>query len=378
MLRFTRARLLSVFCLGVVQSALGPHLLQASEAGAVPRPADVLATMERVADYQLAHPYTKAPATDWTNGAFYTGLMATAEISSSPRFHDAMVKIGEQLEWKDGPLPYHADDQCIGQSYVELWQRDHDPKMIAGVKERCDSILAHPKSSSLDFDKAKNPERSDRWSWCDALFMAPPAWMKLTQATGDQRYFDFAVKEWWVTSDYLYDKAEHLYFRDSTFFDKKEANGKKVFWARGNGWVLAGLARVLTVMPANYPGRARFEQQYREMAEKIASLQQPDGFWRVSLLDPASFPAQESSGTGFFCFGLAWGVNHGLLDRATYTPVVLKAWKALNECVSDEGRLTHVQVVAGSPKPFPADSTMPYGVGAFLLSGREIYRMGQK
>jgi rhamnogalacturonyl hydrolase YesR len=337
-------------------------------------PAVVLSTMERVADWQLAHPASPDP-TDWTQAAGYAGMMALAGISESPRFRDAMLRMGEANRWQLGPRPYHADDHCVGQTYAELFRERRDPTMIAPLKERFDWILANPKDDNLDFDAAKNPDRLDRWSWCDALFMAPPAWLKLWQATGDAAYLDYAVRKWWVTSDYLYDRKEHLYYRDSTQFAKREANGKKVFWSRGNGWVLAGLARVLDVLPADHPSRDRFVRQYREMSKRIASLQQPDGLWRSSLLDPRGYPLQESSGSAFYCYGLAWGVNRGLLERNRYAPKVLKAWAALGACVDGDGRLTHVQPVGYDPRKFDPESTAPYGVGAFLLAGSEVHRM---
>ena len=210
---------------------------------------------------------------------------------------------------------------------------------------------------------------------CDSLYMAPPAWARLAALTGKTAYLDYMVDHWWKTSAYLYDKDEHLYYRDSTYFGKKEANGQKVFWSRGNGWVLGGLVRVLENLPANHPARPRFEQQFREMAARVVALQQPDGFWHSSLLDPASFPAKEASGTGFFCYGLLWGVNHGLLDRREYLPVALKAWDALTACVQPDGKLIHVQPIGADPKKFDENSTEPYGVGAFLLAGCEVYRL---
>ena len=104
----------------------------------------------------------------------------------------------------------------------------------------------------------------------------------------------------------------------AAFLEKREKNGRKIFWSRGNGWVLAGLVRVLELLPADHPSRPRFEQQFREMSEKILSCQQSDGFWRSSLLDPENYKMQETSGTGFYCFAFAWGINHGLLDRARF------------------------------------------------------------
>lgn len=283
--------------------------------------------------------------------------------------------MGEGNAWKLGARMYHADDQCVGQTYVELWQRYHDDQMIAPMRAQFDDILAHPRNlPTLEF---KQKGVQDLWSWCDSLFMAPPAWVRLAAAAHDERYLNFAVTNWWRTSDYLYDPSEHLFFRDSTYFTKREANGAKVFWSRGNGWVMGGLVRVLEYLPKNHPDRARFEQQFKDMAAKILTCQQPDGLWRASLLDPQSYPLKETSGSGFYTYALAWGINHGLLDRATYEPAVLKAWLALVNCVSPEGKLTHVQPIGADPRHFPADATEVYGVGAFLLAGSEVYRLAE-
>jgi unsaturated rhamnogalacturonyl hydrolase len=340
-------------------------------ASAAPAPKDVLGVMERVADWQLANPSKHKP-TDWTCAAGYAGFMALSEISASPRFHEAMLAMGAANEWKPGPRPYHADDHAVGQTYVALYQRHKDPKMIAPLKERFDFILANPMDDDLRF---VGPKKNDRWAWCDALFMGPPAWLRLSLATGNPAYLDFMVTHWWKTSAYLYDKDEHLYYRDSTYFEKREANGKKIFWSRGNGWVMGGLARVLQDLPANHPARGKFVQQFKEMAASVAAVQQADGLWRASLLDPASFPLKETSGSGFYCYAFAWGVNHGLLDRATYGAAAEKAWTALTACVTPEGKLTHVQPIGADPKKFDEGATEIYGVGAFLLAGSEIYRM---
>ena len=190
--------------------------------------------------------------------------------------------------------------------------------MIAPMRERFDDILAHPSNApSLDFTQPKSRSRRSIGRGAIRCSWAPPAWVRLYAATGDEKYLNFAVTNWWRTTDYLYDKDEHLFFRDSTYFKKTEANGKKVFWGRGNGWVMAGLVRVLQYLPMNHPDRPRFEQLFKDMAAKILTCQQPDGLWRASLLDPDSYPLKETSGSGFYTYALAWGVNQGLLDRAT-------------------------------------------------------------
>ena len=337
-------------------------------------PADVLSVMQRVADWQLAHPSVH-PTTDWTQAAGDAGMMALAGISGDPKYRDALLAMGEVNGWKPGPRLYHADDLAIGQTYAGLYFLYRDPKMITPLKSRLDAILsAPPVAESLEFHQP-NDQATQLWSWCDSLLMAPPVWMQLFAATGDERYLDFAVKNWWRTTDYLYDPSEHLYFRDSTYFDRRETNGKKIFWSRGNGWVMAGLVRVLQLLPTNHPSRARFQRLFQEMAETILGDQQPDGLWRSSLLDPDSYPLKESSGSGFYVYALAWGVNQGLLDATKFKPAINKAWTALVGSVDAEGKLTHVQPIGSDPKTFADDSTEVFGVGAFLLAGSEVYRM---
>ena len=333
--------------------------------------AAVLNVMQRAADWQLAHPSTYRED-DWTQAVGDAGMMALAGISGERRYRDAMVAMGERNGWKLGPGTYHADDYAVGQTYAELYLQMREPKMIAPMRAQFDLMLDNPRDGSLLWE---TPGVLQRWSWCDALFMGPAAWARLYAATGDQRYLDFAVKNWWITSDYLYDKDEHLYFRDSRYFSKREANGSKVFWGRGNGWVMGGLVRMLQYLPAHHPSRPRFVQQFSEMSSKLLTLQQSDGMWRASLLDPTSYPLQETSGTGLIAYALAYGVNQGLLDRARFGPAAGKAWDALVANIDADGKLTHVQPIGADPKSFAADSADIYGVGAFLMAGSEIYRM---
>ena len=337
-------------------------------------PATVLSSMEHVADWQLANPSTHG-RTDWTSAAGDAGFMALAGISGDPKYREAMLAVGETNQWQPGAKFYDADDHCIGQTYAELYLLYREPRMIKPLRERFDAILAKPTDvQSLAFVNPTAKAR-ENWSWCDALFMGPTVWMRLYAATDDERYMNFAVTNWWRTADYLYDKEEHLFFRDSTYFKKREANGKKVFWSRGNGWVMAGLVRVLQYLPMNHPDRPRFEQMFKEMAAKILACQQADGLWRASLLDPETYTQKETSGSGFYTYALAWGVNQGLLDRAAFQPAVGKAWAALNSCVEADGKLTHVQPIGADPKKFTETSTDIFGVGAYLLAGSEVYRM---
>ncbi|MGH8024146.1 MAG: glycoside hydrolase family 88/105 protein, partial [Limisphaerales bacterium] len=338
-------------------------------------PTSILDPMQRVGDWQLAHPVTERP-TGWICAVGDIGMMALAGISGDPKYRLAMLAKGNAQNWR---LPeyrgrkYHADDQCIGQVWTELYFLYRENKMIGPTRAKMDFILAHPPADpSLEMERGRTPQS---WSWCDALFMAPPTWVRLYAATGDKRYLNYALANFWRTADFLYDKDEHLFFRDSTFFDRREPNGKKIFWGRGNGWVLAGIVRILQYLPENNPERPRFERLFRDMAAKILACQQSDGMWRSSLLDPADYPTPEASGSALFTYGLAWGINQGLLDRATYEPGVRKAWTALVQCVNASGKVTHIQAAGAEPSRFDPAASALYGAGVFLLAGSEVYRM---
>jgi rhamnogalacturonyl hydrolase YesR len=201
--------------------------------------------------------------------------------------------------------------------------------------------------------------------------MSPPAWLELARQTGDTRYRDFALAEFWATTDFLYDPVENLYFRDSRFFERRDAKGRKLFWSRGNGWVFAGLANMLEALPEEDPERPRLENLFLQMAVKLRVLQKPDGYWPPSLLGPEDSPP-ETSGTGFYVYGLAWGVKQGLLTAKEYATSIESGWKALERAVAKDGRLGWVQQVSDRPENVAETDTQYYGVGAFLLAASAV------
>lgn len=348
------------------------------QAQSIPSADSVLKIMKKTADWQLRAWKKQGmqwPENDWTNGAAYTGFMALNAIANDPGYSKAMYRIGEDVGWNTGPRRFFADDYCVGQMFSEMYAIYKKPEMIKHFRALADSILERPHTESLEW---KNSIQLREWAWCDALFMGPPALAYLSTATGERKYLDMASKLWWKTTDYLFDPSENLYTRDSRYFNSKEANGKKMFWSRGNGWVMAGLVRMLDNMPADYPDRSRFVELLKKMSDKIATLQSPDGSWHAALLDAESYPAKETSGTAFYCYALAYGVNHGLLDYNHYKDVISKAWDALSTSVHKDGKLGNVQQIGEKPELVNDNSTEVYGVGGFLLAGSEIIKLQLK
>ncbi len=334
----------------------------------------IKARMLKVAEWQLKNP--KHEPNDWTNGAFYAGVFAAYETTKSPVIRNALLDLGKQTDWQPGKRFDHADDIVISQTYINFYRLKKDQKII---QPTIDTIKKLQTEKSVEAEK-----HGITWWWCDALFMAPPTLAKLSKTTGDKSYLELNEKLFRETYDLLYDKDEYLFARDAGYLldkngeGKREVNGKKIFWSRGNGWVLGGLARLLKELPKDYPRRTFYENLYKEMSAKIITLQQTDGLWRSSLLDPDSYPGGEASGSGFYIYALAWGINNKILDKNKYLLAVKKGWTGLNTLVHEDGKVGWTQPIGADPrKNFDADSWEVYGAGAYLLAGSEIIKLKQ-
>lgn len=340
--------------------------------------AQITAALKRSADWQLANP-SGTETRDWIIAPLYDGLLRTALSTGDAKYLASVIRFGTQAGWMPANRVYHADDHAVGHAWLDVYLMDPTRKeRLDPMRDRLSHVIDHPVTEEIAFGnkpKTKGVSITDRWTWCDSLYMAPPTLARLFTATGDRKYLEFLDREFQSTYDHLYDPAEKLFFRDATFFEKKTPSGKKTFWSRGNGWVYGGLALMLEHLPKDHPKRGFYEKLFKEMTAAILAAQQPDGLWYPSLLDPQEIPFGETSGSGFFTFGLAWGVNHGLLDRAAHLPVIIRAWNGLMTRVKPDGLVGYVQPVGAAPDYLEAGSTQDYGSGAFLLAGSEILRL---
>jgi len=334
------------------------------------KPADIRRAMKQVADWQLrvAEPNFNS---QWTFAALYDGLIAASAATGDPRYRQAVLNYATRQQWKllDDRFP-HADDMALGQAYLDLYLIDRPkrrkPERIADTKAILDRLVERPDDPSKEL-----------WWWCDALFMAPPVLTRMSVATNDPNYRQFMEREWAITTKSLYDPTHHLYFRDARYLTKTERNGKPLFWSRGNGWVMGALAQVLETMPPTDPRRPEFEQQLREMAAEVASIQGQDGLWRSGLLDPDSYPLPEISGSAFFTYAIAYGINEHILDRSKYLPVIQRSWSGMLGHIYADGRLGSIQPIDGQPGMFKPSASYVYGVGGFLLAGSELERLAR-
>lgn len=336
----------------------------------------------------------KYTLTNWQFATYYIGMMKAFKTTDNKDYQDYLYQLGEEHSWETLPDMYHADKIAIGQIYLDLYQQKGEEDMVKNIKWALDANLLRNKPQP-DVRYKDNPYRHEWWTWCDALFMAPPTFAKMYQITGDEKYLDYAIKHWLITTDYLWDKKVDLIYRDDRYFGKTTLSGKKIFWSRGNGWVFGGLVHMLEVIPEDHPKRQELVDQFQKMAHRLLDLQERsgDGLWRSNLLDPGVFAylnrqdqfiqtdrkdIPENSGSSFFCYGFAWGINNGLLERDLFEKPMVMAWNALSKHVNREGRLGYVQPVGKDPKPYDANSWHEFGTGAFLLAASEYINFLKK
>lgn len=340
-------------------------------------PSELKETLLKTADWHLENPVQWLGLRWWHQAPYYDGLLALSKATGEAKYLGHVIEFGERSGWSLSNRPYHADDHAVGHAWLDIYRMD--PSMehrMTQVEKVLDFVVANPIQEELRFGVPVWRDRIvDRWTWCDALYMSPPTLVRLWKITGDEKYLRFMDYEYRVTYDELWDPEEKLFYRDSRFIDQRTERGRKIFWSRGNGWVYGGLALLMDVLPKEDLSYPFYESLYLEMTEGIVAAQQEDGLWRPSLRDPQHVEIGEASGTGFFLYGLAWGINRGLLDRETYWPVVTKGWQGLEGCIQDSGMVGFVQPVGADPRDnVSAQDTQAYGAGAVMLAGSEILK----
>jgi unsaturated rhamnogalacturonyl hydrolase len=316
------------------------------------------------------------PSHIWTRAVYYEGLMALYSIDKKKTYYDYAVDWSVKHKWnlRDGTKTRNGDNQACGQTYIDLY-------LIDKKKERIDSLKE-------SIDKMMRSSKIDDWHWIDALQMAMPVFTKLGVLYKDTNYFHrmydmYAYTKYKHGDNGLYNAADGLWWRDKNFDPPyKEPNGKNCYWSRGNGWVVAALVRVLTLLPKNEPHRNEYLADYKSMMVALAPLQRTDGYWNASLHDSTNFGGKELTGTSLFIYGMAWGINNGHLNKKVYLPILTKAWSAMaKESVHANGFLGFVQGTGKEPKesqPVTYDREPDFedfGLGCFLLAGSEVYKL---
>jgi rhamnogalacturonyl hydrolase YesR len=355
--------------------------LYGTSASAVPDKSEALDILIRVNNYWQDNNPEPGWAF-WNYAAYHTGNIEAWRVSGIPDYLDYSIRWAEANEWKGAKSDNRAawrfdygetddhvlfgDWQICFQTYIDLYTIKGDPKMIARAIE----VMEYQMQT----------DENGYWWWADGLYMVMPVMTKLYKVTQNGQYLEKLYEYFSYAKSIMYDDETGLFFRDAKYVypEHTSYNGKKDFWARGNGWVFAGLAKVLQDLPPDNPHLDEFVTIFKKMAQTLAEAQQTEGYWTRSILDPEHAPGYETSGTAFFTYGYLWGVNNGILDKDSYLPAAESAWNYLaTVALQSSGRVGYVQPIGENASPgqvVDVQSTSNFGVGAFLLACAEMIR----
>ena len=322
--------------------------------------ADLKERMERVNDYWIAQNPEPGNCA-WERAAYFLGNMAAIEVLKKPRYLEYAVEWAQANHWNFYDNAAHctvnADNVSCGETYLDLMEN-------YGILGKMEHIRATMEWTASD-------PHNDYWWWVDTMYMALHFYNRMGLLLEDDRLIDKAYRLYLNAKEerHLYDREEKLWFRDENFLPEiaRTAGGRKVFWARGNGWVFAGLARTLRTLPPEQKYYREYREVFTGMAQALEKCQCGDGFWRPSLLEPEEYPMPETSGTVLTVLGMVIGVRLGILPER-YMECALRGFDALNrEAVEASGRIGWVQVVALKPGPVKKEDSNDYAVGTYLL-----------
>lgn len=323
------------------------------------------AIMQRINQYQKENS-GRTENRNWKRGTWYTGVMAFYQATGDTSLLNQAISWSEKNDWNVGTeWIYPANRLTCVQTYLEIFYMKHDSSMIKKSMEYMDSQLLRTEPAYLS-----------GWDYVDALYVGAPAYAMLAKITGEDKYLDYMNRIFREVQEQLYDESESLFYRDNEARSiEKSKYGKKVLWSRGNGWAIASLPRILNNLPKSDPHYSQYAGLLKEMAASLIKRQGSDGLWRSNLADADEYPMPESSGTAFFIYAMAWGINNGVLDREVYNPVVHKGWKGLCKVVDDHGKVCWGQLVARGPGKVAEEDSDEYVTGAFLLAGSEMLKL---
>ena len=327
---------------------------------------------------QVTNVGKERPSNLWTRGVYYEGLMELNSIDPRTEYINYAMTWANFHKWtpRNGVKTTDADDQCCGQTYINLLNHIKTENKLDKIKYLLENL-----------DNQINTKKINYWTWIDAIQMAMPVYAQAYMLTGDKKYIDYAIKSYHWTRDEcgggLFNTKNGFWWRDANFVPPfTEEDGNDCYWSRGNGWVYVALIRVMEIIGKSNKYYKELEKDFILMSKAIASVQRDDGFWDVSLVSPATYGGKETTGTSLFLSGMSWGIRNGILEEKVYRPIVDKAWKGLEvHAVHPDGFLGYVQGTGKAPSESqPVTYTRipdfeDFGLGCFLLGATEYYKL---
>jgi unsaturated rhamnogalacturonyl hydrolase len=334
--------------------------LQIPESGNVFTKLYIKQLTQAVANWQGNHLIKIPEDNDWARATFLLGIISAYKITQDSTYLTYCFEWANRNKWELSKRTHTADKLLCGKVYLELMElMNISTDKTYAIREEVMRI------------RNANMPGSKEWYWSDALFMAPPSIVHFHRLIDPNTNYDLFYDMWWDAHAHLYSLQDSLYYRDERFFKSR------IFWARGNGWVVASMAKIMEQHPVEHPEFEKLSIIFNEVAEKLKSIQNAEGLWFTSLLQADKYPSSETSGSALICYALAWGINHGVLKKEDYEDCVKNAWQGIVNRIHSNGKVGWVQARGDRPVEISSEDFQEYGTGAVLLAAEAVYKFAE-
>ena len=281
---------------------------------------------KRVAEHFVSSPHQGTKTIEYSEDGTWYGALTFAQLTHDDALRGELIQRFQPLlpggaEADRIPRRDHVDDMIFGIVPLQIYMQTHDKKYLDYGLSFADRQWENPLPDGLSHETR---------FWIDDMYMETIVQVQAFRATGDAKYLDRSALE-------MVAYLDKLQMPGGLFYHEPEV---KFYWGRGNGWVAAGMAELLSSLPKDHPKRARILDGYQKMMKALLQFQGADGMWKQLIDHPDIWP--ETSSTGMFTFAMVTGVKNGWLDASTYGPAARKAWLALVGYIDQNADVTSV------------------------------------
>jgi rhamnogalacturonyl hydrolase YesR len=331
--------------------------------------------------------------TSYEWGVTYGAMLEVASITGDSRY---AKYVEDRFRFLSELAPYFDKLQKEGIVEPQMRQVVHPEALddagamcVAMIKARLNGIEFNAQpliSNYIDYIMLKEYRLADgtfarnrphhNTIWLDDMFMSVPAIVQMGRYTGENRYYDEAIKQ-------ILQFASRMWIPEKNLFRhgwvEAMDNHPSFHWARANGWAILAITEVLDVLPESYAGRDQILALYRNHVRGLIQCQSGEGFWHQLLDRNDSY--LETSATAIFTYCIARGINQGWLDDMTYGPAAVLGWNAVATKINPAGEVEGTCVGTGmafDPAFYyyrPVHRYAAHGYGPVLFAGAEMIRL---
>lgn len=219
--------------------------------------------------------------------------------------------------------------------------------------------------------------------WVDSLMMFSVFPAIYASENGDKELLDIAARQPSLYAKYMMDKDDNLWYHSYWFKFATHYPKNKVYWGRGNAWVISALPKILDRI-GGHPERQNILEILEKTSAALLKCQRKDGAFDTVLQKPGK-TYRELSATALIADGWLHSVRTGYLPESYLEPA-LKAYKAVDDAIIINEKGVFMPEISAPTSPLPPfpylvykitpkAKNLAYGVAAYIWAAIEYDKL---